>query len=53
MTEAPRGIVVAVCMSAELGYPTYPQDRVVIGPQGIDVTRIPAQCAKALQNQEH
>lgn len=34
--EAKGGRVVAVCKSPNHGYPTYPQERVVVGPQGID-----------------
>jgi hypothetical protein len=33
--ETPSGLVVAVCMSGVHGFPTYPQDSVPIGPEGI------------------
>lgn len=35
-TETRKGIVVAVCMSPVHGYPTFPRDRVVVGPFGIE-----------------
>lgn len=36
MTEINEGTVVAVCMSPVHGYPTYPQEKVTIGMQGIE-----------------
>jgi len=35
MAEQRKGKVVAVCSSPKHGFPTYPQDRVHIGPEGI------------------
>jgi len=35
-SEVPQGIVTAVCMSPVHGYPTYPQESVLVGLDGIE-----------------
>ena len=35
-TETNDGRIVAVCISPQHGFPTYPQERVVVGPLGIE-----------------